>query len=259
MTQDKVAVITGSAQGLGKAIAQRLLEDGLNVVISDIEENTLNETLAELQEISPDVRAKVTDVTKYDDHVDLINFAVEEFGAMDVYINNAGIEGEVGPLVDIDLSQVDALYDVNLKGVLYGIRAAAKHLIEAGKGGKIINCSSIAGMEGFENLGNYSATKFAVRGLTQAAARELAKYQITVNAFAPGVADTGMWERLDEKFAKLTGAKPGETFESYKDTIALGRTQVPEDVSKAVSFLVSSDSDYITGQTLIVDGGMVFS
>jgi meso-butanediol dehydrogenase/(S,S)-butanediol dehydrogenase/diacetyl reductase len=142
--------------------------------------------------------------------------------------------------------------------VLWGIQAASAKLRELGHGGKIISAASIAGHEGFPMLGVYSATKFAVRGLTQAAAQELAPFGITVNAYAPGIVGTGMWELIDERLSEYNGAPRGENFKRYSEEIALGRSSVPEDVANFVSFLAGPDSDYMTGQTPMIDGGMVY-
>lgn len=260
MTKQKTVVITGSAQGLGKEIAKRLSNDGFNIVLADIAEDKLSETSEELEKDGASVSYKVTDVSKRQDQFDLVAHAVEKFGSLDVFINNAGIEGEVAPLIDVNEDDLDPVFNINIKGVLFGIQAAATQMIEQGNGGKIINASSIAGEEGFDMLGPYTASKFAVRGLTQTAAKELAPEKITVNSYNPGIADTGMWERLDEGFRKYSDEdlEPGEVFDSYVDEISLGRTQVPEDVANVVSFLASDNSDYITGQAIITDGGMIF-
>ena len=124
--------------------------------------------------------------------------------------------------------------------------------------GKIISASSIAGHDGFALIGAYSATKFAVRGLTQAAARELASSGITVNAYCPGVVGTDMWIAIDEGFSKITGAPKGETYKKYCEGIALGRPETPEDVAAFVSYLAGPDSDYMPGQAVLIDGGMVY-
>lgn len=258
MSIKKVAVITGSAQGLGKGIAERLANDGFKIVLTDINEEVLNGTLDEFKNNGYEVAAKTGDVSKAEDQEALVQFAVETFGSVDVFINNAGIEGPFASITDLDPNKIDAVFNINVKGTLFGIQAAAKQMQKQGNGGKIINAASIAGHEGFELLAPYSASKFAVRGLTQTAAKELAKDKITVNAFSPGVAGTGMWKRLDSEYSKKFGTKPGEVFDSYNDKIALGRTEEPEDVANIVSFLSSKDSSYITGQTIIVDGGMVY-
>ncbi|TFJ91703.1 acetoin reductase [Lentibacillus salicampi] len=258
MALDRVAVITGSAQGLGKGIAEKLGGQGYKVVLSDINEEVLKETLEEFKGKNFEVSALVADVTKQEDHDSLVKHAVEEFGKLDVYINNAGVEGEVEQIEKIDPKNIDFVLDVNVKGVLYGIQAAAKQLKDQGHGGTIINASSIAGHEGFDFLTTYSASKFAVRGLTQVASKELAKDNITVNAYCPGIAGTGMWDRLDEKFMDVLGTKRGEALEQYASSISLGRVQKPSDVANLVSFLASEDADYITGQAILTDGGIVY-
>ncbi|MGX6486470.1 acetoin reductase [Aerococcus sanguinicola] len=258
MSEKKVAVITGGAQGLGKAIAQQLAADGFDLVLADIDRDTLEATQKEFADQGIEAAIKEADVSKLQDQKDLAAYAVDQFGRLDVFVNNAGIEGRVAPLIDLEEEDLGALFDINIKGTIYGIQAAAKQMKELGIKGKIINASSIAGREGFEMLSAYSATKFAVSGLTQTVAKELADDGITVNAYAPGIAGTGMWDRLDEKFAELTGAERGETFKEQVANIALGRTQEPEDVANLVSFLASEKADYITGQIIVTDGGMVF-
>ncbi|WP_166626722.1 acetoin reductase [Jeotgalicoccus sp. S0W5] len=258
MVNERVAVITGSAQGLGKGIAEKLSKEGFKVVISDVNEEALSSTLSEFKEKGYNVFAKAADVTKIEDHDALIEAAVEEYGKIDAYINNAGVEGVVEKIEDITEKDIDFVLDVNVKGVFYGIQAAAKQLKKQGKGGTIINAASIAGHEGFDFLAAYSASKFAVRGLTQVASKEFAKDNITVNAYCPGIAATGMWERLDEKFMDVIGTKKGEALEQYSSSISLGRTQEPTDVANLVAFLASEDAGYITGQAIITDGGMLY-
>lgn len=258
MVLDRVVVITGSAQGLGKGIAEKLGEQGYKVVLSDIDEDVLNSTLEEFKTKNFKVTALVADVTKQEDHSALVEHAVATFGKLDVYINNAGVEGEVEEIEKINPANVDFVLDVNVKGVLFGIQAAAKQLKKQGHGGTIINAASIAGHEGFDFLATYSASKFAVRGLTQVASKELAKDKITVNAYCPGIATTGMWERLDTKFMEVLGTKKGEALEQFSAGISLGRTQNPLDVANLVSFLASEEANYITGQAIITDGGMIY-
>ena len=150
------------------------------------------------------------------------------------------------------------IWAVNVDGVLWGIQAAAAKFKALECKGKIINASSIAGHDGFAMLGVYSATKFAVRALTQAAAKEYASHGITVNAYCPGVVGTDMWVTIDKRFAELTGAAEGETYDKFVGGIALGRAQTPEDVAAFVSYLAGPDSDYMTGQEPLIDGGLVF-
>lgn len=253
----RVAVITGSAAGLGKGIAERLARDGFSIVLSDINEDALAKTEAEFTAAGHAVLAVKADVSSREDQRKLVNAAAERFGRVDVFINNAGIES-VGPISDIDGEEVDKVMNINVKGVLFGTQAAAEQMKGQDGIGKIINACSIAGHEGYEMMGLYCASKFAVRALTVAAAKELAQHDIRVNAYCPGVAGTAMWDRIDAAMAKHTGAEPGESFAAFSDAILVGRTQEPEDVANLVAFLASSDSDYITGQAIITDGGMVF-
>ena len=153
-----------------------------------------------------------------------------------------------------------AVNDVNnVFGVVYCMQAAAERMIAQGTGGKIISAASIAAHSGFGFLGHYSATKFAVRALTQAAAKELAQHKITVNAYCPGIVGTDMWDLIDEKMGPYLGNERGETLAQYSKPITLGRVQTPDDVASFVSYLASSDSDYMTGQSVMVDGGIVMS
>jgi meso-butanediol dehydrogenase / (S,S)-butanediol dehydrogenase / diacetyl reductase len=197
------------------------------------------------------------DVTQREQVFAAVDHAERTLGGFDIMVNNAGVV-QVGPLTEATAEEMDNTVAVNVKGVLWGIQAAAgKFNARRGKG-KIISASSIAGHDGFEMLGVYSATKFAVRGLTQAAAKELAGDGITVNAYCPGIVGTDMWVEIDRRFAELTGAKVGATYDKYVEGIALGRAQTPEDVAGLVSFLASPDADYITGQAIISDGGLVY-
>jgi meso-butanediol dehydrogenase/(S,S)-butanediol dehydrogenase/diacetyl reductase len=186
----------------------------------------------------------------------MVDQVAGELGSVDVMVNNAGI-AQVKTLLEVTPEDLEAIFAVNVYGVLYGLQAAAERMIEQGTGGKIINASSIAGHSGFDFLGHYSATKFAVRALTQAAAKELAKHRITVNAYCPGIVGTDMWDLIDERMSAYNGNAKGETLEQYSQLIALGRVQTPEDVAGFVSYLAGRDADYMTGQAVMIDGGIV--
>ena len=254
----RVAVITGSAKGLGKGIAQRLAGNGMAVVLSDIDVDDLEATRAEFGKAGFEVLAFRGDVSRREDQQALVAKAVEAFGRLDVFVNNAGIE-QVKPLDEVGPDDLDAIFRINVHGVLYGMQAAAAQMRRQKDGiGKIINACSIAGHESYEMLGIYCVTKHAVRSLTQTAAKEYAKDGITVNAYCPGVAGTSMWDRIDAAMSKYLGTQPGEAFAKFSEGILMGRTQEPEDVANLVSFLASTDADYITGQSIITDGGMVF-
>jgi len=174
-------------------------------------------------------------------------------------IANAGIV-HVENLIDVSEEEVRKVFDVNVFGLFNCYQAAAKQMIKQGGGGKILGAASVASYKPTHDLCPYTASKFAVRGFTQGFALELAKHQITVNGYAPGIVDTPMWDKIDKELGKKTGGlDPDARMEHKHKIIALGRTSVPEDVAKCVSYLASPDSDYMTGQTLLIDGGMVMN
>lgn len=188
----------------------------------------------------------------------MVEKAVENFGQLDVFVNNAGIDF-VSPFLEVDEDELNKAFSINVNGTVFGTQAAAKQFIKQKSKGKIINACSIAGHESYEMLATYSATKHAVRSLTQSAAKELAADNIRVNAYCPGVAGTAMWDRIDEEMVKYyEHMERGDAFKEFTDGILLGRSQEPEDVANLVSFLASDESDYITGQSIITDGGIVF-
>jgi len=258
MSESKVAVITGSGRGIGKAIAMRLANDGFNIVLSDLNEDNLKEAEQEFIDNDLEVSTFVGDVTNQDDQFALVQHAVDTFGSVDVFVNNAGVEGAMGPISELTPEDLDFVLDINIKGVFYGIQAASEQMIEQGNGGKIINASSVAAKTGIEMMGAYSASKFAVTSLTQTAALELAPHDILVNAYAPAMVDTGMWERIDEQMMEHMGTEKGEAYQGFIDQVALQRSQEPEEVAALVSFLASDEASYITGQSINIDGGMEF-
>ena len=181
-----------------------------------------------------------------------------ELGRLDVMVANAGI-AQVAPLLDITPADFDRLMAINLRGVFLSYTAAARQMIAQGHGGKIIGAASIAAHKGFAMLGHYSASKWAVRGLTQAAAQEWAEHGITVNAYCPGIVGTAMWDYIDEKLAEAGGLAKGEALAQFSQLITLGRVETPEDVASFVSYLAGPDSDYMTGQSVMIDGGVLFA
>lgn len=253
----KVALITGSGKGIGRAIALRLAQDGMDIAIVDLKKDNMDTVAKEVQDLGRRSTVFVADVSRRDQIYAAIEHTEKELGGFDIMINNAGI-ALVQPLAEVTQQEVETILKVNIEGVIWGIQAAAKKFKARGQKGKIINASSIAGQNGFAMLGVYSATKFAVRGLTQAAALEYASDGITVNAYCPGVVGTDMWVEIDERFAKLTGAPKGATYNKFVEGIALGRAQTSEDVAAFVSYLAGPDSDYMTGQAPIIDGGIVY-
>lgn len=253
----KIALVTGAAQGIGRGIALRLAKDGADIALVDLKQDQLDAVAKEITALGRKATTFVADVSDRAQVFAAVDHAEKELGGFDIIVNNAGI-AQVKPLDDVTPDDVERIYRINVNGVLWGIQAAAKKFRERGHKGKIINASSIAGHDGFAMLGVYSSTKFAVRALTQAAAREYASAGITVNAYCPGVVGTDMWVEIDERFAELTGAAKGETYKKFVDGIALGRAETADDVAGFVSYLAGPDSDYMTGQSPLIDGGMVY-
>lgn len=253
----KVILVTGAAQGIGRGIALRLAKEGADIALVDLKADKLADVAKEIEALGRKTTIFAADISNRDEVFAAVNHAEKELGGFDVMINNAGI-AQVKPLADVTPEDMDRIFKINVNGVMWGIQAASEKFKELGHKGKIINASSIAGHDGFAMLGVYSATKFAVRALTQAAAKEYASAGITVNAYCPGIVGTDMWVEIDERFAEITGAPKGETYKKYVDGIALGRAQTPDDVAALVSFLASDDSDYITGQAILTDGGIVY-
>lgn len=255
--EGKVALVTGAGQGIGRGIALRLARDGADVALVDLNPSKMDAVASEVHDLGRRATTFRADVSKPEDVTAAVDHAERELGGFDVIINNAGI-AQIDSILDISPDEFDKTFQVNVAGVLWGIQAAARKFRARKQRGKIISACSIAGHEAYALLGLYSATKFAVRALTQAAAKELATDGITVNAYCPGVVGTDMWVEIDERMAEITGAKVGETYAKYVEGILLGRAETPDDVAAFVSYLAGPDSDYMTGQAPLIDGGMVF-
>ena len=253
-------LVTGAARGIGRAIAPRLAEDGHNVAVNDIAANrsALEGLAGEIRDKGRKSSVAIADVSNQGEVEDMVTQTVADLGSLDVMIANAGI-AHVQSLLELDADDWDKVMSVNLRGVFLCYQTAAKQMIQQGNGGKIIGAASIVAYRPFALLGPYSASKWGVRGLTQAAAMEWAKHGITVNAYCPGIVGTDMWELIDEKLAAEEGWQKGEALKTYSGAIALGRVSVPEDVASYVSYLASPDSDYMTGQSVMIDGGIQFS
>lgn len=256
----RVALVTGAARGIGRGIAIRLVKDGLEVAVNDLASN-----VDQLEEVADEIRSSgvrsatvISDVSDAGEVEEMVRSVAGELGSLDVMVANAGI-AQVTPLLDLSVEDFDRMMATNIRGVFLCYQAAARQMIRQGGGGKIIGAASIAAHKGFALLGHYSASKWAVRGLTQAAAQEWAEHGITVNAYCPGIVDTAMWELIDSGIGEIQGLQKGEALEQFSQLIALGRVQVPEDVANFVSYLASKDSDYMTGQSVIIDGGIMFS
>lgn len=256
----KVVMVTGGAQGIGQGISEKLAKDGFDVAIADLpsQKNQAQETIKLVEAAGQKAVFIGLDVSDKANFERAVDEAAEKLGGFDVLVNNAGI-AQIKPFMDVTEEDLKQIYSINVFGVFFGVQIAAKKFDELGVKGKIINAASIAAIQGFPILSAYSTTKFAVRGLTQAAAQELAPKGHTVNAYAPGIVGTGMWEQIDAELSKINGKPIGENFKEYSSSIALGRPSVPADVAGLVSFLASENSDYVTGQVMLVDGGMLYN
>ncbi|MBN9736435.1 MULTISPECIES: SDR family NAD(P)-dependent oxidoreductase [unclassified Pseudonocardia] len=256
----QVAVVTGAARGIGEAIALRLGRDGFHVVVADLPQSRegTDATVKAVVAAGGTATGADVDVTDEDSVEAAVAAAVEAGGRLDVFVANAGI-AQVEELLSYDAADFRKILDVNLTGIFNSYRQAARRMVAQGHGGKIIGAASIVAFRPFALLGPYSATKWAVRGLTQAAAMEWAEYGITVNAYGPGIVGTDMWDLIDQKLAAKNGQQRGEALAENSRSIHLGRVSVGDDVARMVSYLAGEDSDYVTGQTMLVDGGIQFS
>ena len=263
-SSQKVAIVTGAGQGIGEAIALRLAKDGFAVGCLDNNAAAAESCADKIVEAGGKAQAVTVDVADRDDVFKAVDKVVETFGRLDVMVNNAGL-GPVTPIEDITPDVYRKVFDVNVGGTYWGTQAAVKHF-KARKPaktgdviGKIINASSQAGQVGNPDLAVYGATKFAIRGITQTAARDLAPQGITVNAYCPGIVRTPMMEGIAKKVADENGQTLEWGLQQWASSVALGRISEPEDVASCVAYLAGTDSDYMTGQALIIDGGMVFN
>ena len=242
--QGKVAVITGGAGGIGKVTAKRFLDEGASVVLVDLFEDALAEAKKELGENVLTVQA---DVSKEEDVQKYVDQTVEQFGKIDIFFNNAGIEGKVAPIIEQKIEDFDKVLSVNVRGVFLGLQKVLPVMIKQ-KSGSIINTSSVAGLGGSPNISPYITSKHAVVGLTKAAAVESASYGIRVNSIHPSPVNTRMMRSLE------TGLAVDEA--TMAKTIPLGRYGESSDIANLVLFLASDESTFITGSQYRIDGGM---
>lgn len=255
--QDRVVMVTGGAQGLGEGIARRMAIEGATLVIADMNGALATSIADSLKSEGHQALAVTVDVAERPQVQAAIQRAVDTFGKLDVMFNNAGFNKPV-PFMEVDENNFNSIMRVNAYGVMVGIQEAARQMMAQGHGGKIINTASIAGRQGYAEFAPYCASKASVISLTQAGAREFAKHKITVNAFAPGVVVTPLWDGLEQDMIdKGVIKKKGEFIESFSSSILLGFPSKPSDLAGIATFLASPDSDYITGQVIMADGGMV--
>jgi meso-butanediol dehydrogenase/(S,S)-butanediol dehydrogenase/diacetyl reductase len=258
--EGRVCIVTGAARGIGRAIGEALLDEGAKVCFADLnaeqaaavaDSNRSRAGIAEDAVISAGV-----DVRDRDQMRDMIAATVAAFGRVDVMFNNAGINKPMN-FLDVTEDNWHLIMDINGLGCLIGIQEAARQMIAQGGGGKIVNTASIASRQGFDNVAPYCASKWAVVSLTQSAARDLAQHDITVTGFAPGVVATEMWDQVDRDLMEIGAAeRPGQAMEEFSTGILKGRVARPADITGTTTFLASRASDYMTGQIVMIDGGM---
>ena len=242
--EGRIAVVTGGARGIGKAICERLAAEGASLAIVDIMQEVADETAAEFKAKGVKAVAFAANVAKPEDATNAIKAVIDEFGRIDILVNNAGITRDT-LMMRMSEADWDLVMDVNLKGTFNFIKAAMRPMMK-NKYGKIINVASVVGRMGNAGQANYSASKAGVIGLTKTAAKELATRNISVNAIAPGYIQTDMTKDLSDQ------AK-----DAFMTVTPMKRAGSPEDVAGVVYFLSSPDSDYVTGQVINIDGGLL--
>jgi meso-butanediol dehydrogenase/(S,S)-butanediol dehydrogenase/diacetyl reductase len=249
---NKIAIVTGASKGIGRSIALSFAKEGANVVIADVLDG--RDTVSEVLKLGRAAIAMRTDVSKVSDTRAMAKRTVDEFGRIDMLVNSAGVLTRMRSLTELTEQDWDLTMDVNAKGVFLCCQAVAPYMIKQ-RYGKIINISSGAGKTGYGLLSHYCASKFAVNGLTQSVALDLASYGINVNAVCPGFVETDMGSRQWAWEAELRGASPEKIRADYLRSVPLGRLVRPEDIANVVVFLASEDSSSMTGQAINVTGG----
>lgn len=244
--KDKVAFVTGGARGIGRAIALAFAQEGVDIAIGDINLAEAEKTCLDIEHFGRRALAVQLDVTDYTRVENAVNKILDKFAKVDILINNAGITKD-NLLLRMSEAEWDAVLDVNLKGSFHCIKAVSRPMVKQ-RNGKIINIASIIGIIGNAGQANYSASKAGIIALTKTAAKELASRNINVNAIAPGFIQTEMTAKL-----------PEDLKQKMKEAIPLNKFGLPEDIAAVCLFLASGDANYITGQTIVVDGGMVMA
>jgi NAD(P)-dependent dehydrogenase (short-subunit alcohol dehydrogenase family) len=256
-TRRRSAVVTGASKGLGRGIAAALAADGCDVVVNwSRSEADAKETAQAVEAVGGQAVLAQGDVRDPEVSQQLAEVALDAFGALDVWVNNAGVS-VLAPVLDTAVDDMEQMLAVNLMGTFHGMQAAGRTMIATGARGRIVNVASEAAVLTFKYLGAYAATKFAVVGLTQAAALELGEHGITVNAVGPGTAETDMVMAERRSEVAITGRSSDAVRASYLDNIPLGRFCEPEDAGALVAWLAGDGASYVTGQVFLTNGGSV--
>jgi D-sorbitol dehydrogenase (acceptor) len=251
----KVAIVTGGASGIGRAVCERFAADGAHVIVADLDEARCQAVAAE---IGAGAEGMGLDVTRQESIEDVVKRAVETAGAIDILVNAAGIY-DVQSILEMTRDRTARVFQVNIDGVIFMSQAVARHMVERGQGGRIINFSSQAGRRGEAPAVAYCASKAAVISITQSMALELIRHGINVNAIAPGVVDTPMWDVVDAKLGAREGLQPGEVKKRVASAVPAGRFGYPAEQAAMAAFLAGPDAAYIVAQCYNVDGGNVMS
>ncbi|KZP24016.1 NAD-binding protein [Athelia psychrophila] len=255
-----IALVTGSAQGIGRAISLRLADDGFDVAVNDIPSNqpALDSLVDEIRAKGRQAVAVPADVTQEEQVKEMVAKAVKDLGGLDVMVANAGICHSTGSVVETTVENWDRHFDVNVKGVFFCYKHAGVQMVAQGRGGRIIGAASVSGKRGNSGFAPYSASKFAVRGLTQSLAQELGPHRITVNTYAPGIIDTPLMHNVEAAIAQKSGQELGALAAGINAQTALGYIGKPEDIASLVSYIASKEAHFITGQSVSANGGSHF-
>jgi meso-butanediol dehydrogenase/(S,S)-butanediol dehydrogenase/diacetyl reductase len=255
--QDRVVIVTGGAGGIGAAACRAIAAEGGKVVVADLDAAAARAVAEEIGVTGGTATAVGVDVTDRAQVQAMIRVAVDTFGELNVIFNNAGMN-RPRSFMDVDEANFEEIVRVNTWGVIVCTQEAARQMIAQGSGGKIVNTGSIAGRQGFWDFVPYCVAKFGVLAVTQATARGLIEHGITVNAFAPGVVDTPMWVGLNEDIRAIHDQPAdADPMRDFSGTTLMGRPALPTELAPFLVYLASPESDYMTGQMYMVDGGQV--
>ncbi len=255
--QDKVVIVTGGAGGIGSAACRAIAAEGGKIVVADLDATAAESVAAEITADGGIATSVGVDVTDRSQVQAMVRTAVEAFGALNVIFNNAGMN-RPRSFMEVDEANFDEIVRVNTWGVILCTQEAARQMIAQGSGGKIINTGSIASRQGYWEFVPYCVAKFGTLAVTQATARGLIEHGITVNAFAPGVVDTPMWIGLNEDIRAIDNRAPdADPMAEFATNTLIGRPATPVELAPFLVYLASAESDYMTGQMYMVDGGQI--